>query len=115
MRRPVGVRHIDMCDRLPCAVGGRFRILPSTIIRMATGVANSEPPIGEETSIAIVDLHQCAFAAHHIDAVDLEKALVAPVIRDHHLGGKVTGDLLDEGFDTGTRRQRMPPSSTSTR
>ena len=71
-------------------------------------IAHAELLVSEMAGDAVVLMKQGARAGRDIDAMDVEIAPIAAIMRDQQLAGKMDRGLLEVAGDARSRRQRPP-------
>jgi hypothetical protein len=77
-----------------------------TIVETTHGEADIELLIREVSLKAVIGLHQCAVPGRDIHAMDIEVTLIAFIVPNQELAGKVARSLLNVTRHCGTWRQR---------
>src|SRR5262249_45135323 len=96
----------DSGEEVPFTVCAALQILDIAVLAMTNSVAHTELLIGEVPGETLVGLEQSAFPGRNIYTIDVEVTLIALVVCDKQLAGKVARTLLNVAFHPGSRSER---------
>src|SRR5262252_1666017 len=96
----------DSGEAVPFTVCAALQVLDIAVLVMANSVAHTELLIGEVRGETLVGLEQSAFPGRDIYTIDIEVTLIALVVGNKQLAGKVARTLLNVASHPGSRSQR---------
>ena len=62
--------------------------------RVASGKAQAEPAVADNRGISVILEHALLGAGRHVDAINIEVAFVARVVRQQHFVGEMAAHLM---------------------
>src|SRR5215470_2112846 len=96
----------DSGEAVPFTVCAAPQVLDIAVLAMTNSVAHAELLIGEVRGETLVGLEQSAFPGRDIYTIDIEVTLIALVVGNKQLAGKVARTLLNVASHPGSRSER---------
>src|SRR5262245_53055917 len=96
----------DSGEEVPFTICAALQVLDIAALAMTNSVAHTELLIGEVRGETLVGLEQSAFPGRDIYTIDIEVTLIALVVGDKQLAGKVARTLLNVASHPRPRSER---------